>query len=208
MAAPSKNVLLTGFDAFGGEDVNPSALAVQQLAGETIAGRQIVTAILPCVFGQSVLELKGVMDEVNPELVICVGQAGGRDAINLERIAINLDDAAMPDNAGAQPVDQVISADGPAAYWATLPGKEIVRSLEAKGIRAVVSQSAGTFVCNHVFYRLMQTLKNRPGVRGGFIHVPFLPEQAKGNASSSRQPSMPLEQIVESLRIATMASLL
>ncbi len=208
MAAPSKTVLLTGFEPFGGEAVNPSALATLELAGETVRDRKIVSAILPCIFGQSVLELKSLVDEIQPELVICVGQAGGRAGINVERIAINLDDADMPDNAGAQPVDQAISKEGPAAYWSTLPSKSIVQELAAHGILGVVSHSAGTFVCNHVFYRLMQTLQNRPGVRGGFVHVPFLPDQARRHSQKSGPPSMPLEQIVEGLRIAATTSLL
>jgi pyroglutamyl-peptidase len=206
MAAPSKTVLLTGFEAFGGEQVNPSALAVQELAGRTVDGRKIVSTVLPCIFGQSVLELKSVIDEVDPELVICVGQAGGQGAIHIEKIAINLDDAGMPDNAGAQPVDQSISSSGPTAYWSTLPDKAIVQELSSKSIRALVSHSAGTFVCNHVFYRLMQTLEHRPGVRGGFIHVPYLPDQAA--RQNPKQSSMPLEQIVRSLEIAVRVSLL
>jgi pyroglutamyl-peptidase len=117
-------------------------------------------------------------------LVICLGQAGGRTAITPERVAINVDDARIPDNAGTQPVDRPVVRGGPAAYFSTLPVKAIVAGLRAEGVPAEVSQTAGTFLCNHVFYGLMHALRLRPGVRGGFIHVPYLPEQAlKGESS-------------------------
>jgi pyroglutamyl-peptidase len=200
-----RTVLLTGFEPFGGEKVNPSALAVQALDGRTIAGRRVVAAVLPCVFGAARRALLRELRRARPELVICVGQAGGRAAITVERIAINVDDASIADNAGARPVDAAIVRGGPAGYWSTLPLKAIVRALERARIKAAVSQTAGTFVCNHVFYALMRTLERRRGVRGGFVHVPYLPAQArrvKGGA-----PSMPLAKIVRALEIAARTAL-
>lgn len=183
-----RTVLVTGFEAFGGETMNPSAQIAEALDGRLIAGRRVVGAVLPCVFGASVVELKRQLRAVQPELVICVGQAGGRAEITPERVAINVDDARIADNAGAQPVDVPVVRGGPAAYWSTLPIKAIVAALRARGIPASVSQTAGTFVCNHVFYGLMRALARRKGVRGGFVHVPFLPEQAgKGQASLPRE---------------------
>jgi pyroglutamyl-peptidase len=142
------------------------------------------------------------MKEVQPELVICVGQAGGRAAITPERVAINVDDARIADNAGGQPVDRAIVRGGPAAYISTLPVKAIVVALRAEGVLAEVSQTAGTFVCNHVFYGLMHALRTKRGVRGGFIHVPFLPEQAKAGRAS-----LPLETMVAAVARAVETAL-
>jgi pyroglutamyl-peptidase len=133
-----------------------------------------------------------------------VGQAGGRGALSLERVAINVDDAPIPDNQGARPIDRPIAARGPAAYFSTLPIKAMVAALRGAGLPAEVSQTAGTFVCNHVFYGLMRTLARRPGARGGFIHVPFLPQQAAGHPGA---PSLPLERIVRGLEVALATAL-
>jgi pyroglutamyl-peptidase len=189
-------VLVTGFDPFGGSPVNPSWYAVQALHGREIAAHRIVGAQLPTVFGASIERLEQLLQQHRPRLVICTGQAGGRGALSLERVAINVNDARIPDNAGEQPVDTAIAADGPAAYFTTLPIKAMLQALLADGIRAEVSQTAGTFVCNHVFYGLMHLLAQPrfQGVRGGLIHVPFLPEQG--------QPSMLLAQIVRGLEVA------
>ena len=189
-----KTILITGFEPFGGERVNPSQDIAQALDGRVIGGRKVVGAVLPCVFGENITELKKLLSVHRPELAICVGQAGGRAEITPERVAINIDDARIPDNAGAQPIDAPIVRGGPAAYWSTLPIKAIVAALQAENIPAAVSQTAGTFVCNHVFYGLMHALKSRRGVRGGFVHVPFLPEQAKQG-----QPSLPLETMILAL---------
>jgi pyroglutamyl-peptidase len=132
-----------------------------------------------------------------PVLVICVGQAGGRAAVTPERVAINVDDARIPDNAGAQPVDRPVVRGGPAAYFSTLPIKAMVEAIRAAGLPAEVSQTAGTFVCNHVFYGLMHALRRREGVRGGFIHVPLLPEQAKAG-----QVCLPLEDMTAAVAVA------
>ena len=187
-------VLITGFEAFGGETSNPSAEIARALDGKIIEGRPVVGAVLPCVFGTSAEELLRWLRVVRPELVVCVGQAGGRSAITPERVAINVDDALIPDNAGVRPVDVPILRGGPAAYWSTLPIKAIVAGLTAQGIPSAVSTTAGTFVCNHVFYRLMHALVRRKGIRGGFVHVPFLPQQAKRG-----QPSLPLDAMIAAI---------
>jgi pyroglutamyl-peptidase len=192
-----KRVLVTGFEPFGGGTINPSAEIARALDGRAIAGRLVVGAVLPCVLGRSVVELRRLLRTVQPEVVICVGQAGGREDITPERVAINIDDARIPDNAGAQPVDMPVARRGPVGYWSTLPIKAIVAALRDRGIPASVSQTAGTFVCNHVFYGLMHALKRKKGVRGGFVHVPYLPEQAAGGAAS-----LPLDVMIDGIAAA------
>ena len=204
-ALPLPRALLTGFDAFGEARLNPSWLAVQALDGELLEGHKLVVAQLPTVFGSSLPALTRLLQLHKPALVICVGQAGGRNALSLERIAINLQDAHMADNAGAQPLDAAVVADGPAAYFSSLPIKAMLQVLQQAGIAAEVSQTAGTFVCNHVFYGLMhalatqRTTQQNKRIRGGFIHVPYLPEQGS--------PCMPLEEMVRGLRLAVEAAL-
>jgi pyroglutamyl-peptidase len=192
-----KTVLITGFEPFGGESINPSGEIARQLHGSVIAGHRVVGALLPCVFGAAITELKKQIRVTQPVLVICVGQAGGRAEITPERVAINVDDARIADNAGRQPVDRPVVRGGPAAHWSTLPIKAIVAELRKRGIPAAVSQTAGTFVCNHVFYGLMHGLRRQKKVRGGFIHVPFLPEQTKAG-----QPSMPLDTMTSAIAAA------
>ncbi len=194
----TNTILLTGFEPFGGEQRNPSQEIARALDGRVIAGRRVVGAVLPCVFGASVTELKRLLRAHRPELVVCVGQAGGRAEITPERVAINVDDARIADNAGAQPIDAPVVRGGPAAYWSTLPIKAIVAALRAEKIPAAVSQTAGTFVCNHVFYGLMHALRKNPRLRGGFIHVPFLPGQGQRG-----QPSLPLATMIAAVAIAT-----
>lgn len=192
-----KNVLLTGFEPFDGQAINPSEEIAREINEATIARHKIVGALLPCVFGAALKELKHQLKLHEPALVICLGQAGGRAEITPERVAINVDDARIPDNAGQQPLDKPIVKAGPAAYFSTLPIKAIVHELRRREIPAAVSQTAGTFVCNHVFYGLMHELAlHRPGVRGGFIHVPFVPEQ------TTDQPSLPFEKMTEAIRVA------
>ena len=135
---------------------------------------------LPCVFGDSARVLAEALERFRPELVLCAGQAGGRARISLERVAINCDDARIPDNAGNQPVDEPVVQGGPAAYFTSLPVKAALAALTAEQIPAEVSQSAGTYVCNHVFYALMHALRLRPGTRGGFVHVPYADTQLAG----------------------------
>lgn len=192
-----RNILLTGFEPFDGQAINPSEEIAREINGATIARHKVVGALLPCVFGASVKELKHQIKLHDPDLVICLGQAGGRAEITPERVAINIDDARIPDNAGQQPVDKSIVKDGPAAYFSTLPIKAIVHELRRRQIPAAVSQTAGTFVCNHVFYGLMHELAlHRPEVRGGFIHVPFVPEQ------TAEKPSLRFEVMTEAVRVA------
>jgi pyroglutamyl-peptidase len=201
-----KTVLLTGFEPFDGAAINPSWEAVRRLDGWSGDGFIVEARELPCVFGDAAEALRAYVDALQPDLVIAVGQAGGRPEISVERIAINVDDARIPDNAGRQPVDLPIVADGPAAWFTTLPIKAIVAAIRARGIRAGVSQTAGTFVCNHVFYALMHHLRGRgEAVKAGFIHVPFLPEQAA--AWPEPAPAMTLEDIVTALRVAVEVAL-
>lgn len=197
--APVKTILLTGFEPFNGAAINPSWEAVRALDGWSGPGFAVVARQLPCVFGAANDALRTAVSTLRPDVVIAVGQAGGRSEISLERIAINVDDAAIRDNAGAQPVDVPVVADGPAAYFSSLPVKAIVRALRLRGFPAGVSQTAGTFVCNHVFYGLMHHTAGQ-ALKAGFIHVPFLPEQAADRPE--RPPSMALRDIVDALRIA------
>lgn len=204
MVAPSDNtasrratVLVTGFEPFGTGDVNPSWLAAQALDARVVAGHRIVGAQLPTVFDEAIAALRELLLGLRPALVLCTGQAGGRGAISLERVAINVNDARIPDNAGAQPVDTPVIQGAPAAYFTTLPIKAMFAAMMEAGVVAEVSQTAGTFVCNHVFYGLMHELHTRPelaGTRGGFVHVPWLPGQG--------QPAMPLDKIVQGLQVA------
>jgi pyroglutamyl-peptidase len=199
---PSPTVLLAGFAPFGGDDTNSSWEAVQALNGELIAGHGVIAAQLPTVFNTSLEQLMELVREHHPALVICVGQASGRRAISLERVAINVADARIADNAGAQPVDKPVVSGGQPAYFTSLPIKAILRDLTKAGLPAEVSQSAGTFVCNHVFYGLMHDLQRRRAlvsVRGGFIHLPALP--------TDDAPSMRLDEMQAGLRIAIESAL-
>lgn len=195
-------VLVTGFEPFGGDAVNPSWMAVQALHGRQAGAHRIVGAQLPTVFGHSLELLRDLLLRHRPALVICTGQAGGRATLSLERVAINVNDARIADNAGAQPVDTPVVPGGPAAYFTNLPIKAMLATLLAEGINADVSQTAGTFVCNHVFYGLMHELSTRAELRhtrGGLVHVPWLPVQG--------QPSMQLDEIVNGLRLAIQCAL-
>lgn len=195
-----RKLLLTGFEPFGGEPINPAVEAVRRLQGRGVGPFEVVGLELPTVFGQSVERLLSCIKETEPEVVIALGQAGGRKGISFERIAVNLSDAAIADNAGYRPVDVPVVPEGPAAYWTTLPVKRMAERLQEKGISASLSLSAGTFVCNHVFYGLMHHLavSGKP-IRGGFIHVPYLPEQAERHPGA---PSMALEQLTTGLERA------
>lgn len=194
-----KTVLVTGFESFGGAALNPSQEIARMLHGEIIRRHEVVGVLLPCAFRHALTELRARIRRIEPELVICLGLASGRKAITPERVAINIDDARIPDNAGAQPVDRPVVRGAPAAYWSTLPIKAIVEQLRAHAIPAEVSQTAGTFVCNHVFFGLMHHLAGDGQRRGGFIHVPNLPGQGR--------PSLRLEQMTEGIRLAIEVSL-
>jgi pyroglutamyl-peptidase len=196
-----KCVLVTGFEPFGGDARNPSQDIARALDGRTIAERRVVGAVLPCVFGASRHELVRLLRAHEPGVVICLGLANGRAQVTPERVALNVDDARIPDNAGHQPVDTPVVRSGPAAYWSRLPIKAIVAALCARQIPAAVSQTAGTFVCNHVFYGLMHALRWQRAARGGFIHVPSLPEQAKPG-----EPSLPLATMIDAIALAVEVS--
>jgi pyroglutamyl-peptidase len=197
-------VLLTGFEPFDDEPTNPSWEAVRALQGVRIGGHRIETRCLPVVFGDANRQLRKAIAETKPVLVVCVGQAGGRAQLSLERVAINVDDARRPDNAGHAPVDAPIVADGPAAYFSSLPIKRLRQALQRAGIPAEVSQTAGTYVCNHVFYGLMHALRGKRRLRGGFVHIPYSPAQAARHPGA---PSLPTATVVEALRLIVRTTL-
>lgn len=198
MSAPC--VLLLGFEPFAGEAVNPSAEIVRHLEGAMVGAHRVVSAVLPVSFADAPLRLAEALDRHLPELVIALGQAGGRVDISLERVAINLIDARIADNSGLQPIDVEVLRDGPGAYFSTLPLKAIHARLRQRGVPASLSLSAGCYVCNQVFYWLGHLLSTEHGhARGGFIHVPWLPEQA---ARHPGEPGMPLAMMIEGVREA------
>ena len=170
-------ILLTGFEPFGGQSINPSWEVARTLQGAVVAGAQVTAAQLPCVFAQALPALQLALAQQRPDIVLALGQAEGRCDFSVERVAINVQDARIPDNAGAQPIDVPVVDGGPVAYFSTLPIKRLVAGLKATGFAASVSQTAGTFVCNQVFYALQHTLAGL-GVHSGFMHLPLLPEQA------------------------------
>ena len=194
MIAP--RILLTGFTPFGGDKINPSWLAVRQVAD---ARPDEVRAVeIPTVFATAISDLEAAIKGHRPEVVICVGLANGRPAITPERIAININDAGIEDNAGDQPIDVPIVPGGPAAYFTTLPLKEGVAAMRAAGLPAKVSDTAGTFVCNNIFYGLMHLIATKyPDLRGGFIHVPHAPEQVPDGDG----PSLSIDQIAQGVSI-------
>ena len=196
------SVLLAGFAPFAGEAINPSWQAVRALDGEMIERHRVTALELPTEFEGSLRVLRKGLRETQPRVAIAVGLASGRSGLSLERVAINVIDARIPDNAGAQPVDVPIIGKGPAAYFSTLPIKAALTALRDAGIDAHISQTAGTYVCNHVFYALMHAAR-RLQIRAGFVHVPFLPEQAQRHGA----PAMSLDRIVEGLRIVIRTAL-
>lgn len=198
-------ILLTGFEPFGGDTANPSWAAARSAARLLQSdGLEVRAVELPCVFGESATVLAEALERFQPELVLCTGQAGGRARISLERVAINCDDARIPDNAGNQPVDEPVVPGGPAAYFTSLPVKAALAALAAVQIPAEVSQSAGTYVCNHVFYALMHALRLRPGTRGGFVHVPYADTQLPAGSST---PALPAPQMAAALAVVVRTAL-
>ena len=188
-------IIVTGFDPFGGEKINPSIECVKALPG--IKGVELIRLELPTVFKESAKRLNEVINEVKPDAVLSVGQAGGRPGITMERIAINVDDARIPDNISQQPIDETIQTEGAAAYFSTLPIKRIVKAIREAGIPAEVSNTAGTFVCNHIMYQaLFAATKADKPFKAGFMHIPFIPEQ------TTDKPSLPLEESTKALQIA------
>lgn len=188
-------IIVTGFDPFGGETINPSIECVK--AHPEIEGVELIRLELPTVFKESAKRLNEVINDVKPDAVLSVGQAGGRPGITMERIAINVDDARIPDNISQQPIDETIQTEGEAAYFTTLPIKRIVKAIREAGISAEVSNSAGTFVCNHIMYQsLFAATKADKPFKAGFMHIPFIPEQ------TTDKPSLPLEESTRALQIA------
>jgi pyroglutamyl-peptidase len=186
-------ILVTGFEAFDKSTLNPSAEIVKALKGD-----DLVTAILPVVFGQASAQLRELIDLHKPSAVLCLGLAVGRSEITPERIAINLENARIADNAGNQPLEQRIMADGPDGHFSTLPLEKMVASMKAAGIPASISLSAGTFVCNHIFYVLQDYLKDS-SIKSGFMHVPLMDEQRK---EYPNLPTMPIRQMIAGVEIA------
>lgn len=192
-------VLVTGFDPFGGESVNPALESIKKLPKE-IAGAEILTLEIPTVIGKSVDKIRAKVEEEKPDVVLSIGQAGGRPDLTVERIGINVDDCRIPDNEGNQPVDEPVAADGPAAYFVTIPIKAMVQKMQKNGYPASVSNTAGTFICNHVCYGVAHLAATKyPKMRTGFMHIPFLPEQV---LDKRNMPSMSLETIVGGITCA------
>lgn len=189
-------ILVSGFDPFGGEKINPAIESVKLLPDE-INGAEIVKLEIPTVIGKSLRKLEEVIEIEKPDVVINVGQAGGRPDITVERIGINVDDCRIKDNEGNQPIDEPVVAGGPDAYFVTLPIKAMVQKMVENKVPASVSNTAGTFICNHVTYGMAHLAKTKyPNMRTGFIHIPFLPEQV---VDKKNMPSMALEMIVKGL---------
>lgn len=193
-------ILVTGFDPFGGEKINPALETIKRLP-DTILGTQIIKLEIPTVVGKSLAKITEAVEKENPDVVLSIGQAGGRSEITVERVGINIDDCRIPDNEGNQPIDEPVIKGGPAAYFVTVPIKAIVENIKAHNIPASISNTAGTFICNHVCYGVAhlaaaRTAAGKP-MKSGFIHIPFLPEQVIGKPALT--PSMSLETIVSGI---------
>ncbi|MGM0421400.1 MAG: pyroglutamyl-peptidase I [Bacillota bacterium] len=198
-------VLLTGFDPFNEEKVNPAGEVIKRLAGREISGYELDTLEVPTVRQKSLRQIEAKIDEISPDMVISIGQAGGRAAISVERVAINIDDYRIEDNEANSPVDRPINPDGPAAYFATLPIKAMVKAVQDIGIPAEVSNTAGTFVCNHVMYGVLDFIARKNlDILAGFIHIPFLPAQV---VDKPKKPSMPLTTLEEGITQAIQAAI-
>lgn len=198
-----KKILVTGFSPFGGEPINPAWEAVKRLPDQ-IAGAALIKLEIPTSFSRCGPAVEAAVEAHQPDAVLCVGQAGGRACISVERVAINLAEAGIPDNDGDQPADKPIQPDGPDAYFSTLPVKAVVQNVRAQGIPCQLSYSAGTYVCNCVMYQALHlAAKRHPGLRAGFIHVPYLPAQAVDKPAGA--PSMELSTLTEALEAAVEA---
>jgi len=198
----SINILLTGFEPFGGESINPSWEVAQRLGGELAPGVRVHSRRLPCAFGPAVAALDAALRETRPAVALALGLARGRHELSLERVAVNLIDARIPDNAGAQPIDEPVTVGGPDGYFSTLPLKPMVAGLRAAGHPAGLSYTAGSYVCNAVFYALQHGLAGQ-GAKSGFMHLPCLPEQAAREPA----PSMALAQMIDGVRLALVLAL-
>ena len=196
-------VLITGFDPFGGEKINPALEAVNALP-DNIAGAEVIKIEIPTVFRKSLERIEENIIKYNPDIVISVGQAGGRFGVSPERVAINIDDARIEDNEKNQPLDITIFEDGENAYFSNLPIKAMVKEMKENGIPSAVSNTAGTFVCNHVMYGILYMIdKKYPGVKGGFIHVPYTPAQV---IDKPEKPSMSVCDIAKGLELCIKAA--
>lgn len=201
-------ILLTGFEPFNGDKINPSQLIVNKV--EAPLGISLIREILPVEFKKTSLRIRELLEEHMPDVVISIGQAGNRVGISVERVAINLNNVRssngkkeLPDNAGETPIDQIIEEDGETAYFTNLPVWEIVKAIQDKGIEASASYTAGTYVCNHVMYtELYEVSKNYPNMKAGFIHVPFLPEQIGEKEGRNATHAMELSKMVEGVEAA------
>ena len=196
-----KKLLLTAFTPFDGERINPALEAVKLLK-DKIGNLEIVKLEVPTVFGKSIDTVREAIERERPDFVLSIGQAGGRAEICPERVAINLDDARIPDNEGNQPIDEPIFPDGENAYFSTLPVKAMVEAIRKEGLPSSLSNSAGTYVCNHLMYGVLYYLDKRPVIKAGFIHVPYIPEQTK---NKKEMPALELSEIVRGLEAAITA---
>lgn len=184
-----RKLLITGFEPFGGSDINPAWEAVKLLP-EQVGDFTLHKLQIPVVFGEAAAMVLKKAEEIQPDVILCIGQAGGRAAVTPERIAVNIRDARIPDNAGNQPRGEFVAADGPAAYFATVPVMNMAEAICKAGLPGTVSNSAGAFVCNDVLYSLLHRFSGTE-TKAGFVHVPYLPEQGS--------PSLPLEDTVRAL---------
>lgn len=196
-----KKLLLTAFTPFDGEKINPALEAVK-LVKDKIGNLEIVKLEVPTVFGKSIDTVREAIEREKPDFVLSIGQAGGRAEITPERVAINLNDARIPDNEGNQPIDEPIFPDGENAYFSTLPVKAMVEAIRKEGLPSSLSNSAGTYVCNHLMYGVLYYLDKRPSIKAGFIHVPYIPEQTK---NKKEMPALELSEIVRGLEAAITA---
>jgi pyroglutamyl-peptidase len=190
-----RKLLITGFDPFGGASINPAWEAVKLLP-DTIADFEVHKLEIPTVFGLATEKVLEKAAEIQPDVILCIGQAGGRGSVTPERIGVNIRDAKISDNAGNRPVGEFVAADGPAAYFSTVPVMSMADAIQAAGLPGQVSNSAGAFVCNDTLYGLLHHYAGTP-VKVGFIHVPWLPEQGS--------PSLPLAQTAAALEAAIRA---
>ncbi len=196
-------VLVTGFEPFGGEKINPSWEICKRLDKE-IAGMRVETCRVPCEFRRSIEVVADAIERLHPHFVICLGQAGGRHRLGVERVAINIDDARAPDNVGAQPVDELVAANGPPAYFASVPTKAMAAAMREAGAPTEVSNTAGTYVCNHLMYGVLHYLAaSGHRARAGFIHVPWSEEQVHDKRDA---PSMALSTMVQGVRAGIAAA--
>jgi pyroglutamyl-peptidase len=189
-------ILITGFDPFGGEPINPSWEAVRRLP-DAVKSIEIIRAQIPTSFSRSVDVVRAAILEHDPDVVVCVGQAGGELGISAERVASNVDEGRIPDNDGNQPIDTRIRADGPAAYFSSLPVEAMVTAMKKTGIPAVVSNNAGAYVCNHLMYQVLYMIDHEfPGKRGGFVHVPYAPQQV---VNKPGEPALAINEVATAL---------